>query len=298
MKSVAAEQTSANVRIMLNLKTISTCILAVSATATFFPSSTCATPEEEKREWAASAQNPLADIIKLKKGYFFSPGYGHKDQVDFTHLYTPHMTSSLNRNWNMINRVDFPIKYQPGTYPGEKDSFGLGDTTYEGLFSPSGHKTAFWGLGAVLQIPSATDNQIGTKKWSAGPAVSMSFSKPSFVAALQANHLWSFAGKDERPDVNRTAIEYSLFYNFGDGWWIGTSPVNTADWEISSDETWTIPVGGGFGKVVGNKQPVNIGLEAYSYVEAPDYQADWTLMITFEFLASANSLFMEESVAE
>jgi hypothetical protein len=248
---------------------------------------------DEKRDWAADAQNPLADIIKLEKAYLFSPGYGHKDRVDFTHRYSPYMASALSDNWNMVNRIDFLFKYQPGTYEGEKDSFGLGDTTYQGLFSPSGHEPFFWGVGPLLQIPTATDPQIGTRKWSAGLAAAAFLDMGPVTGGFRAGHLWSFAGKDDRPDVNLTLIEYRLFYNFSDGWWIGTSPVNTANWEAPSDEIWTIPVGGGFGKIVGNKYPINMSIEAYSYVDAPDYEADWTCMLRFDFLANEQTFYKE-----
>lgn len=257
-----------------------------------------ATPAEEKREWAAGSQNLLSDLIKLEKAYIFEPGYGHKDQLNFIHNYRPTMMAELNGNWNLVNRMGIPFQYQPGTYAGEKDSFGLGDILYEGFFSPSGHKSFFWGAGPVAEIPTATDNQLGTRKWSIGPTTAIMLSKGPVTAGLRANHLWSFAGRDKSDDVNRTTIEYRLFYTFGDGWWVGTTPENIANWEAPSNETWTIPVGGGFGKVVGKKQPVNISIEAYSYVEAPDYQADWSCMLRFEFLATANSLFMEPPVAK
>jgi len=56
-----------------------------------------------------------------------------------------------------------------------------------------------------------------------------------------------------------------------------TSPIITADWEGDNDHRWTLPFGGGLGKVmkIGN-QPVNIQLSAYKNVVTPDdYGSDW-----------------------
>ena len=45
--------------------------------------------------------------------------------------------------------------------------------------------------------------------------------------------------------------------------------------------------------VVPNRIPINLKLEAYSYIEAPPETADWTLMLSFEFLFNADLLFMQ-----
>lgn len=248
-------------------------------------------PADEATHWAKQAQNPFADLIKLPIETQFDFGYGHKDAVNWTTTIQPSMVSELSKEWNMVNRMQIPFKYQPGRTEGEKDSFGLGDITYEHLFTPSQWKQFDLGAGYALQIPTATDNQIGTRKWSAGLAAAANWQLDFLMAGTRANHLWSFAGKNNRDDVNLTTIEYWLYANLGNGWWVGTSPVNTANWEASSDQIWTIPVGGGIGKVVGNKLPLNLKLEAYSFTEIPDDLADWSVLLTIEYLVPENALF-------
>ena len=252
----------------------------------------CAVAAEEPSDWAKIAQNPMADIIKMPIENHFDFGYGHKDQVRYRMQYKPSMVSGLSEHWNMVNRLDIPFVYQPGTVPGEKDSFGFGDTTYESFYGPAGERVFYWGFGPAFQIPTATDNQLGNKKWSAGIGGTGTLVKGPLVAGVRANHLWSFAGDKNRPDVNLTTIEYYLYANLGNGWWIGTSPVNTVDWE--ADEAWTIPLGGGFGKVITNgRRPVSLSLEAYTDPEAPQYEADWSLMLNIEFLFTPDSLLKQ-----
>ena len=59
----------------------------------------------------------------------------------------------------------------------------------------------------------------------------------------------------------------------------------TANWDADSSNQWTIPIGGGFGKMftVGN-QAMNSKLEAYYNVERPDGAPDWVLSFTIQFL--------------
>lgn len=246
---------------------------------------------DENTHWARQAQNPFSDVIKLPAETRFDFGYGHKDAVNWTTALKPSMVSDLSDEWNIVNRLQIPFKYQPGRTEGEKDSFGLGDVTYESFFAPARFRKFNLGLGPAFQIPTATDNQIGTKKWSAGLAAASHIEMDFLSAGARANHLWSFAGKDHREEVNRTTLEYWLYANLGNGWWIGTSPVNSANWEAESGNIWTVPIGGGAGKIIGGRLPLNLKLEAYTYTEIPDDLADWSLLFTVEYLIPEHALF-------
>jgi hypothetical protein len=61
--------------------------------------------------------------------------------------------------------------------------------------------------------------------------------------------------------------------------------VITADWEADSGQRWTVPVGGGVGKIfrVG-KQALNAQVQAYYNVEKPDIKGDWSLRLQLQFM--------------
>jgi hypothetical protein len=102
---------------------------------------------------------------------------------------------------------------------------------------------------------------------------------------ILGRQLWSFAGDSDQKDVNQTLIEPFLNYNLNKGWFLLTDIVITANWEADSKNRWTIPLGGGFGRVfkVG-KQPVNSRLEAYYNVEQPEGNPEWNFQFTWQFL--------------
>ena len=59
----------------------------------------------------------------------------------------------------------------------------------------------------------------------------------------------------------------------------------TADWEADSDNRWTVPVGGGLGKIQRfGKLPINFQLQAFYNVVTPDNGADWQLRFQIQFL--------------
>jgi hypothetical protein len=70
-----------------------------------------------------------------------------------------------------------------------------------------------------------------------------------------------------------------------DGWYLTSSPVVTANWEASSDDRWTVPVGGGVGKIfkIGS-QPINASVQSYYNVETPTFGPDWSMRLQIQFM--------------
>lgn len=99
------------------------------------------------------------------------------------------------------------------------------------------------------------------------------------------NNVWSFAGSRDRPNVNQFLAQYFLDYNFDQGWYLTSSPIITSNWEGASGTKWTVPLGGGVGKVfqIGDRS-FNATLQAFSNVVRPDPGPDWTLRLQFTLL--------------
>ena len=81
-------------------------------------------------------------------------------------------------------------------------------------------------------------------------------------------------------------IQPFINYNFSDGWYVTTSPIITANWLAASNERWTLPIGGGVGKIVKfGKLPINFQLQAFDNVVTPDRSgADWQLRFQAQLL--------------
>jgi hypothetical protein len=85
--------------------------------------------------------------------------------------------------------------------------------------------------------------------------------------------------------VNTTTIQPFSNYNLPDGWYLSTSPVISSNWSADSDNQWTVPLGGGIGKILKiGKMPVNAQVKAYYNVEKPDNGADWQLQFQIQLL--------------
>ena len=100
-----------------------------------------------------------------------------------------------------------------------------------------------------------------------------------------ARQLWSFAGDSDRADVNQFLVEPFVNYNLPKGWYLISDMVITSNWDAPSGQRWTVPVGGGVGKLLKiGHQMINLRTEAYYNVETPDAGPDWQWGFTIQFL--------------
>jgi hypothetical protein len=182
---------------------------------------------------------------------------------------------NLNSEWNLITRTILPIIKQPTLSTTSDDTWGIGNTSFSAFLSPAKSEGFIWGAGPVVELPTTSDDRLGTRKWSAGPTAVALTVKGPWVFGILGSQVWSFAGSSDNPNVSRFLTQYFVNYNFGEGWYVGSSPIITADWQASGGNKWTVPVGGGVGKVfrVG-KLPFNANIGYYAHVVRPDPSAD------------------------
>jgi hypothetical protein len=252
----------------------------------------CPTAEaQESEDIRAKTQNPVGAMISvpLKNSFDFGAPNGTAYFLNIQ----PVIPVAVG-DWNLINRVIAPIISVDGFISGTPEipsgtggdgATGLGDINYSLFLSPAEPGKFIWGIGPSISLPTATDDQLGSGKWSAGPtAVVLTQPKPWTLGVL-FRQIWSFAGTSLRPDVNQFLLEPFVNYNLSKGWYLISDMNITANWDAGSGNQWTVPIGGGFGKMFTiGKQAMNSKLEAYSNVERPDGAPDWVLSFTIQFL--------------
>lgn len=240
---------------------------------------------QDESELAKKTQNPVSDLISVPFQNNFNFGVGPDDDMQYLMNIQPVYPMNLYENWNWIHRLIIPIINQPELVPGMGDEFGLGDIQYQGYLSPAKPGKLVWGVGPVVSFPTASDEVLGTEQWSAGPgAVVLTIQGPWVIGAL-VNNIWSFAGDDDRADVNQGLLQYFINYNFPGGLYLTTAPIITANWEADRDDRWTVPFGGGIGKILRiGKLPINTSVAAYYNVEHPDNGPEWQARLQFQFL--------------
>lgn len=242
--------------------------------------------DEEKTEaLAKQAQNPIADLISIPIQNNFNFNYGPNNDMQYVGNFQPVIPINATENWNVITRTIIPLIYQPELAPNFGDVFGLGDIQFTAFLSPSKSGDLVWGVGPILQFPSGTDNSITSGKWAAGPSAVAVLMKGHWVLGGLVNYLSSYAGQDDRGAVSQWTVQPFINYNLPDGWYLTTSPIITADVMAESSQQWTVPLGGGMGKIVHlGKLPLNLQLAGYYNVANPDIGPEWNIRFQVQIL--------------
>ena len=264
-------------------------------------------------QMSALMDNPLGNVAMLFTQYDFyrlkNDANGiEKDQHVYTGIFQ--FPKKLNDDWNLINRFIWTVPSVPvsqdkvnllgsggftGGSPGAPGTgslidaiggrtTGWGDSYYVGLFSPSKpieldslEGKILWGAGFDIGFPTASQEVLGSSKWTAGPTGLAVYLGPDWkIGGLMQNY-FSFAGDDfddngnPIADVSLTNLQYFVFYSLSDTSAIGASPNIIMDWNADSGDVFTVPIGIGYTKTIkmGNV-PIRLGLEFHYSVVRPD----------------------------
>lgn len=232
---------------------------------------------------------------------------GLDDPTQNITLLMPVLSQQLTENWKMIFRPVIPIlnvktldnvDISTSNVPSvtgvnlERKS-GLGDIVLWAGFSKQYKPPVILGFGITTMLDTATDERLGTGKYSAGP-MALAFSiTEKWVLGVVAQHWWSFAGDDhttidtslgpvevKRPDVNLTDIQPVIRYRVSPLTNIGMAP----NWRYNHEtHQLDLPIGIGFDTLIKiGPLPAKIGLEAYYFVEqSDDFGPKWQIRFLF-----------------
>jgi hypothetical protein len=197
----------------------------------------------------------------------------------------PVIPMSIGHDWNLISRTIVPIIDQHDIFPGAGSQSGVGDTLQSLFFSPKALTAGgwTWGVGPVLLLPTASDDLLGGDKWGAGPTiVALRQTSSGWTYGALANHVASFAGDDDRRDVNATFLQPFAAKRIGPGRTVSANIEATHDWETSA---WNAPLNVGISQVAKiGRQVFSVQAGAAYYMEAPQAAPQWGLRFTFTFL--------------
>ncbi len=196
------------------------------------------------------ANNPLAKIKTFNVHNYYIPSmYGSEDL---------HANQTMLRYaqpiGNVLVRATLPFEtltnpaYDPAVSDSKKYYTGLSDLQiFAAYVFPIKNIKGIIGAGPLFVAPTATETELGEGKWQAGL---------SFIAFMPENPLFqygalitwqiSFAGDDDKKDVDRLIFQPFGMWQIGGGVYVRSAPFWTFDLE---DGGINIPFSLGIGKV-------------------------------------------------
>ncbi len=118
-----------------------------------------------------------------------------------------------------------------------------------------------------------------------GPTAVFLVTPKHWVIGVLVNNQWSVGGNPLRQNVNEFLAEPFANYNMPHGWFLTSSPVITANWLAASGQQWTVPLGGGFGRLFKlGDQPVSASIQGFYNAVRPDGAPTWELRYQLSLL--------------
>lgn len=233
---------------------------------------------------AKAAQNPIASMISLPIQSNIDFDWGPNGDTFAVTNIQPVLPFTLNDDWNLVTRTILPIVSQPGVTPDQSRKWGTSDTLITAFFVPNDSGAWTWGVGPMVQLPTTSNSRLGKDEWGAGiSAVALTMPGRWVLGGLISN-LW---GISEAPgnEINSFTFQPFVNYNFNKGWYFTFSPIISANWEADNGQKWTVPFGGGIGKIFKiGKQAMNAQAHYYYNLEKPDITGDWSIRLQLQFM--------------
>lgn len=229
-------------------------------------------------ELARAAQNPIASLISVPIQSNNDFDWGPEEGWLSVNNIQPVIPFELGDDWNLVTRTIVPIVSQPGLMEGQGRKTGLGDALFTAFLVPKDSGRWIWGIGPAIQLPTATDDRLGKQEWGAGASFVMLTMPGKWVLGGLVSNVWG-------DDINLFTLQPFVNYNLDKGWYLTSSPIITRDRKASSGQSWTVPIGGGVGRIfrVGS-QPMNAQAQLYYNVEKPGIVGDWGLRLQLQFM--------------
>jgi len=264
-------------------------------------------------------KNPMADLwmFNFQNDYsaYVSEIPDSQTRYFNTTVFQPVISVPLGDEWTIVNRPVFSwvngelptrntidslglLTAGGGSFPGGAPFTGpssitslldadmdssLGDFVFLSMIGPVDIDKFIWGAGVTTMWPTATDDRFGTEKYSVGPALTGAYLGDRWTVGALAQQWHSYAGDDNRGNVNKMNLQYFVYYNLPDQWTVGMAPNIIADWDQDEDNRWTVPVGLGVSKTLFlGKLPVKVGVEYQHSVIKPDFIGnEWNIRLSF-----------------
>jgi hypothetical protein len=142
---------------------------------------------ESESDLAKKLQNPVGDLISVpfqnNTNFNVGPQTGTQNILNIQPVIPMH----LNQDWNLITRTILPLIWSPTNQPiGPSVPFGLSATSASAFLSPSTPVNGWiWGAGPVVELPTITNQTLGSNVWGLGPtAVVVKLAGPIVAGAL------------------------------------------------------------------------------------------------------------------
>jgi hypothetical protein len=217
-----------------------------------------ASAQDDTQELAKKLSNPIASLISVPFQFNYDSGGPNDGNKVFVNVQPHHPADRLARGHSGPNRRPVrPRRHNPEPVL---------------LSCQADRERHHLGSRPAFLFPTATDDLLGGEKWGAGPTAVVLKQFDGWTVGMLANHIWSFAGDDDRSDISSTFLQPFVSYTTKDAWTFSLNTESSYNWET---EEWSVPLNLTVAKlVVIEKQPISLTAGVRYWAESPDNGPD------------------------
>jgi len=243
-------------------------------------------PEDHSAEASDVAKqlaNPIANLVSIPFQFNWQVHIAPFDSTRFLLNFQPVVPMTLNDNWNLIMRFILPFLGQPALGVRDFPESGTSDITLSLFVSPSKGKL-IWGVGPAFGIPTSTDPQLTSGKFSIGPTAVVLRQEGPWTVGVLVNQLWSYGSVANyfTRSVNQMFLQPFVAYQMKHAVTLTFDTESTFDWEAPSGQKSTVPIIALVSKVTRlGPFPFSIQGGGGYYVDRPDGAQRWLVRLNF-----------------
>jgi len=237
----------------------------------------------KKTDFKAQANNPLANMKALNFHNYYAGELTDSDE-DSNQLWLRWAQPISMGNTKWLMRASLPYNSFPTPYPaGDDTETGIGDFNVFAAYLMDTDPGVSFGFGPQVTAPTASEDVLGSEKWSAGFAnVLFNGKSKKFQYGYLLTWQHSFAGEDDRSTVNIAAMQPFGMYQLGGGIYLRSSSIWTYNFE---NDSYSVPIGLGMGYILKEGKTIyNFFVEPQlSIFDSGPGQPEWQVLIGLMF---------------
>ena len=234
---------------------------------------------------AKKAQDPLGDVRAIMTDNTIAFDGGPEDDTTYAFVFQPVYAIANETRFNMILRAIVPVVgVEPGVVlpplgpeprPPTDSTWGISDSIVQYIFSPKSEGSIKWGIGPQVSLKTRTSDRQAGPGWGGGLAAVIFGGAGNWALGAIGMQHW---GED---DYNVGTLQLIAMYNFEStpGMYLGYNNAMTFNWEASSGDTLTLPLGVTFGRTLplSGGTGIDLSVGAYNLIERPTNAPEWQL---------------------
>lgn len=251
---------------------------------------TAATAQQVSSDELNKSNNPLNPAITLNFHNYYYPPTSGPVSVDGNAFWLRGMVPAMIFDTPNLFRFSMPYITEP-TLGGGHTS-GWGDLV---VFDIPVFEQKGWafGVGPLFSFPTASEDRFGSGKWQAGAAGAFVIPRDWGLIGGLGTYQKSFAGDEDRADVELAEFQPFIFYNLPNGFYLQS----TASWTYNfENDNWAIPVGLGVGKMfqLTDDLKMNAFVEPQYTVASEGIAPDWKVFFGLTFSYSLDKFIKKQ----